>query len=383
MIDKRKTVEILMIEDRKLYYELFRDTILEEWPNAKITFAGSGADAKKVVSSNLAEELHLIIMDLGLPDCDGEDLVTEFRKMDRLRTTPILILTGTDDEETQSRLLKKGANDFVAKGSSPELFLARLQIQLHNKLTSDQLTQKALNMEMFTTGVLHDIRNIETNVLALCELVERQVKRDPFQHKETILNDIASLKSQTLRINDYASSILKKVKSSHHPYSPTNIAIADVMQWVSHVISNEADFKWHIHKSRPLEDLYCDTSMIKLAFLNICQNSLKYKKDNQPCEIHIFQDKSDKDDPKVTTYIEDNGRGLRNEEDFHRIFLPFERAENSAEKEGFGLGLALVAKVIANMQGEVWAENASEFSKQGLKIGIRLPKATAKSTKST
>jgi signal transduction histidine kinase len=78
----------------------------------------------------------------------------------------------------------------------------------------------------------------------------------------------------------------------------------------------------------------------------------------------------------VTTFFEDNGQGVSSEEDLQRIFLPFEKSTAKAShEEGFGIGLALVSKVVANMQGEVWAEPADQFTKQGLKIGIRLPKA--------
>ena len=69
-----------------------------------------------------------MILDVGLPDCDGRDLCQKFRRMGV--KLPIIMLTGADDDEDQVRGLESGANDYIAKPFRLAVLLARLRRQL-------------------------------------------------------------------------------------------------------------------------------------------------------------------------------------------------------------------------------------------------------------
>jgi len=365
-------LNILMVEDKVAYHEVYRGTICQEFPNVKMQIAENAASAKEIVNS-LTNDLDLIILDYRLPDGTGEDLLQFFRGMEQFNNTPIVFLTGETDASLQGRLLARGANDFIEKGASPDVLLARIGIQLRQKLLFDELTEKALSMEMFTAGVLHDIRNIETNVIAHCGLLERKLAKEPnLLQRDVLMEELAGLKAQTYRINDYANAILKKVRLTQKTIDPTPVDLEEILEWVRHVLGGDGDF--HLHQDTPLAPIRADKAMMKLIMLNICQNAQKYIKPGvNECHVHVSQDLPLKEEGYIVTTIEDSGIGVP-EDELQSIFLPFHRATNNDTREGMGLGLSMVARVIQKMNGKIWAENG----KNGLRMLIQLPVAAQK-----
>lgn len=72
---------------------------------------------------------HLVILDLGLPDIDGYQVLKELRAW---TTIPIIILTVTDDENVKVRLLDAGADDYLTKPFGPPELLARVRVGLRH-----------------------------------------------------------------------------------------------------------------------------------------------------------------------------------------------------------------------------------------------------------
>ena len=90
-----------------------------------------GLDADSVASGQAAlarlREPHLeaVILDLGLPDLDGEDVIIEARRSGV--QIPILVLTARDAISSRVRALEEGADDYLIKPFSFEELLARLR----------------------------------------------------------------------------------------------------------------------------------------------------------------------------------------------------------------------------------------------------------------
>lgn len=364
-IDEEQELRILLVEDKAHYHDIYRRTLEDEFAHVTLISAVDGASAKKVVSG-LEDDLHLMILDYNLPDLSGEDLLDFFRAEEKFHSTPIMFLTGETDENLQGRLLAKGANEFVEKGAAPDVIIARIRVQLRNKLMIDDLAEKALSMEMFTAGVLHDLRNIETNVLGFCGILERDIKKEPdLQNRDSLLEDVDNLKAQIYRMNDYANSILKKVRLTQKTFDLKTVNLEPILEWVRSLLSVEGDF--HLHQDTPLSEVVADGAMLKLVLLNICQNAVKYNRTGEICNVYVSE-QSQSDSALIC--LEDNGEGVP-EEELKSIFLPFHRASNNLQKEGMGLGLSMAARIVKKMNGKIWAENGTK----GLKINLQLPLA--------
>jgi two-component system KDP operon response regulator KdpE len=83
--------------------------------------AANGADALASAALNKPD---LVILDLGLPDIDGKDVI---RKLREWTSTPILVLSVRTDEKEKVAALDAGANDYVTKPFSIAELLARLR----------------------------------------------------------------------------------------------------------------------------------------------------------------------------------------------------------------------------------------------------------------
>jgi DNA-binding response OmpR family regulator len=68
----------------------------------------------------MAEKFHpnLIVLDIRLPGMDGLALMDAMRARDRLRETPILILTSVDDPDTERRSVELGARQYLLKSKT-------------------------------------------------------------------------------------------------------------------------------------------------------------------------------------------------------------------------------------------------------------------------
>ena len=89
------------------------------------------------------EHPELILLDLGLPDFDGGDVVQRLRKNS---SVPIIVLTARDTVEEKVRLLGLGADDYIIKPFHPEELLARVKVQLRQR-GSEALTLGELELD--------------------------------------------------------------------------------------------------------------------------------------------------------------------------------------------------------------------------------------------
>ena len=121
---KQNKYVILLVEDETNIRNLLA-TLLDT-AGYQTVVAGSCAHAKPLYASYLPD---LIILDLGLPDADGMNLL-EYVRRDSL--TPIIVLSARTNEGDKIQALDSGANDYVTKPFSSGELLARVRAILRN-----------------------------------------------------------------------------------------------------------------------------------------------------------------------------------------------------------------------------------------------------------
>ncbi|MFG1949243.1 response regulator transcription factor [Nonomuraea sp. NPDC048826] len=110
---------VLVVEDEKAIRDLLR-RYLERAGHGVLT-TGSGAEALRLLQAGGAD---LMVLDLGLPDLDG----TEVLRAARARGAPaVLVLTARDALEDRLHGLRLGADDYVTKPFSPMEVTLRVQ----------------------------------------------------------------------------------------------------------------------------------------------------------------------------------------------------------------------------------------------------------------
>lgn len=117
----------------------------------------------------------------------------------------------------------------------------------------------------------------------------------------------------------------------------------------------------------PLPILIGHHSLLVLVIQNLVSNALKYSKTDIPPKVHLScQDQGTKWIFQVT----DNGIGIHPDY-FQKIFVLFQRLHQKDKYQGTGMGLAIVKKIIENLEGEVWLESTEGV---GTSFYFTLPK---------
>ena len=96
--------------------------------------AETGTDALKSVT---LKQPDLVILDLGLPDMDGGDVLERLRSWS---TVPLIVLSVRSNEAEKVRLLESGADDYVVKPFSIPELLARINALLRDNMPALRLT---------------------------------------------------------------------------------------------------------------------------------------------------------------------------------------------------------------------------------------------------
>ncbi len=132
-------------------------------------------DGYQVLNLISHHQFDLLILDLGLPGKDGEEVLTELRGQGQ--QIPIIILSARDQIKDKVAGLEGGANDYMTKPFSFEELLARVRLQLR----SPQVAQEPKSATVVQFG------NITLNLHQRAVTVdEREIK---LSHQEFILLD--------------------------------------------------------------------------------------------------------------------------------------------------------------------------------------------------
>lgn len=116
-----KKSRILIVEDEKKIAEIV--TAYLEKDGFDVTVAESGMKAISLLKNGY----DLVILDLMLPDMEGEEICMTIRKDSDL---PIIMLTAKSEEEDRIKGLGLGADDYVVKPFSPRELVARVKALL-------------------------------------------------------------------------------------------------------------------------------------------------------------------------------------------------------------------------------------------------------------
>jgi len=114
-------MKILLIEDDAQIVEVVTLSLRMRWPYAEIISTHLGETGLEMAET---ESPSVIILDLGLPDISGLEVLKGIRLFSKV---PIIILTSRDDESSVIRGLEGGANDYVTKPFRQMELVARVK----------------------------------------------------------------------------------------------------------------------------------------------------------------------------------------------------------------------------------------------------------------
>ena len=120
--------KILVVEDEKSISGFIRAILTSN--GYDVIVAHSGSEAFSMISSHCPD---LVVLDLGLPDIDGMDIISSVRQWTQL---PILVVSARSHEKDKVEALDRGADDYITKPFGAAELLARVRVAIrHTRLS--------------------------------------------------------------------------------------------------------------------------------------------------------------------------------------------------------------------------------------------------------
>ena len=125
-MNDQRPVNIVMIEDDEGHARLIEKNIRRAGINNEICHFTNGGEALEyLLNNNNGPKLNgpaLVLLDLNLPDMSGTDILAKVKGDEKLKRTPVVVLTTTDDKVEIQRCYDLGCNVYITKPVNYESF---------------------------------------------------------------------------------------------------------------------------------------------------------------------------------------------------------------------------------------------------------------------
>lgn len=135
-------MKVLIIEDNTELAHSIRDYLKPKWIVDLVETGKRGIELAK------KHAYDVIILDLGLPDIDGQEVCQVIRQVPL--STPILVLSGVSDIDSKVVLLDSGADDYLTKPFKPDELQARLYALSRRGLQKDSGQSEIIKINNLT-----------------------------------------------------------------------------------------------------------------------------------------------------------------------------------------------------------------------------------------
>ncbi|MCR4734626.1 MAG: response regulator [Treponema sp.] len=211
----------------------------------------------------------------------------------------------------------------------------------------------------FLANMSHEIRTPINAMLGMDEMILRE------STEEEILEYAGNIKAAGNTLLSLINEILdfSKIEAGKIELQPENYDISSVIIDIVNMMSAKAKEKGIIlvlHSDNNLpKGLYGDAIRIKQCVLNLLTNAIKFT-DRGNVTFTISHKKIDNSNVTLQISVKDMGIGIKKEE-LSKIGSPFERTDESKDREGSGLGLSIVKNLLSLMDS--YLEVKSEYGK--------------------
>ena len=250
-----------------------------------------------------------------------------------------------------------------------------IRIKRYKRESADlirQLKQSALRNEELITSrkkavhtITHELRTPLTAIIGYAGLMQKDCDVDK------IGSYIQNIQQSSNRMREMLNTLLSffrldngKEQPNFAPCRISTITHTLETEFMPVAISNGLALTINCHTDAVV---LTDKERILQIGNNLLSNAIKFTESGGVSLITAY------DDGLLKLIVEDTGTGMTEDEQ-RRVFGAFERLSNAATKDGFGLGLSIVQRIVAMLGGTVWLE--SEKGKGSCFI-VEIPMQTA------
>lgn len=254
-------------------------------------------------------------------------------------------------------------NDVVLKSKEDDAAkLAQVNMELERALEAAEAANRAKSA--FLSNMSHDIRTPMNAILGMVSIGLSHI-----DEKARVQDCLLKIQTASTHLMSLVNDVLdmSRIDSGRMTINEEAFSLADLVHDIAVIVRPQAAQKKQSLQMEigqiDREQLLGDPLRLRQILVNIISNAVKYTPEGGT--IHVqFKQHADSEavsgEKKVWLdfVCEDNGIGMSSEF-IERIFIPFERVQNTtiSKIEGTGLGMAIVKNLVDRMGGEITVES--------------------------
>jgi two-component system OmpR family sensor kinase len=249
-------------------------------------------------------------------------------------------------------------------------FLLWLHGRRMDRTLQEERRTQAEAQNRFLRRLDHELKNPLTGLRAAVENLEDPAEKDP------LAATLPDIRLQVERMVRLTGDLRKLAELDEIPLESGEVDIGDLLQGIVDALQAQplgAGRRINLVVPRvpwPLPPVQADEDLLGSAFFNLIDNALKYSRASDVVEIRAAQHER-----LIQVEIADSGPGIPAEE-LPRLFEELYRGSNAREREGSGLGLALVKRIVERHGGSI-AVHSRRDGATGSIFTVRLPAAAS------
>jgi len=280
------------------------------------------------------------------------------RRRDELGRLSVAFNAMTQEVEGAHRDLEERIRQRTAK-------LEEAGVLLKQRL--EELDAANRELESFSYSVSHDLRAPLRHITGFAMMLRESATSTLDSEGQRFLTTIVDAATRMGRLIDdlLAFSRVGRTQLARSPVD-LNRLIQEAKQEVCADINGRA-VSWQV---QDLPTVKADPALLRLVFVNLLSNALKYsaKRPQTEIEVGVMPERDD-----TVVFVRDNGVGF-DMQYAHKLFGVFQRLHSNDEFEGTGIGLANVRRIVQRHGGRTWAEGAIN---RGATFYVSLPNERA------
>jgi PAS domain S-box-containing protein len=217
-------------------------------------------------------------------------------------------------------------------------------------------------LTLLAAGVAHEIGNPLNSLNIHLQLLERELSDLAGNEKESLGELVDVARKEVARLDQIINQFLRAIRPTSPNFEPASVAdvLTSTLAFMKIEIQNRGVMV-ELEMGDNLPSTQIDKGQIRQAFFNVIRNAIQAMSDGGLLTINLSHT-----DRFVTVAFHDSGPGIEPDE-LGRVFEPY----HTTKKEGSGLGLMVVQRIVRDHGGEIEIDSAPG---QGTTVVIYLPR---------
>jgi signal transduction histidine kinase len=384
-------IKILLVDDRE--DNLLSMELVLEKDGYSFSKATSGKDALKILLKD--QDFSLILLDVKMPIMDGYETASIIYQREKLRSIPIIFITGQDYEDASVfKGYQTGAVDYIRKPVNPQILRSKVAVfselfkknqllkQQEEKLRSineelvhfnqvleERVTERTLQLERvnlelkelnnskdkFLSVISHDLRNPLSALMVSSEKLYAGAENHSPKNIITLSTIIHSTSKKILQQLNELVEWAKKQQDKKN-FKPESIHLFKRMNESLELLNDNADQKKINLQNLVPKNIYvsADSLMLRSILQNLVTNAIKYTSHGGSVKVTAQPMQS-----MIEVCVSDTGVGMTSETQEKLFATSFSSSISGTDNEkGSGLGLLLVKDFVAQHGGTIEIESS-------------------------